>query len=568
MNGDEVTTMNERHANNAERPAPRSPRHAIPVLLGALILVLAPWRSCRADPPPQVIPAGPLEPLAFPRTLPSGAAPAAPSGKKDEPARKAPPPSTKDKDEDKPTEPKTDRFPWPPVYVGADAGLPPPAQTCPIDFCTALRLAETDNPTIGISRQAIQEALAEQLRADVLLLPSVRAGVNYHKHNGVLQSSFGEMRMVDSSDLYAGGGARALAAETVSFPMVQIVSPLADAFLEPLVARRLVAVRGSQSEAASNQILLEVARRFLELVSAEAERGALRKSEDELGEIAKLTASFARAGQGRDADAHRARAEALLLHTEVQHAEERVAVASANLAELLNLDTAVRLQSPAQATGLLQLVDPAVDLDSLVRQAQAARPELAAASAEIARRDALVKQEKVRPWLPTISLGASTGIFGGGTNRTDLVTTNPSFARFSNRSDVDLMAFWTVENLGVGNHARQKERLAQREEAAQEQVRLLNQIRREVAAAYLQTKAALCRFDIAHRQLQTAEDGYSADLRRIRGGKGLPIEVLNSANRLVGARRNLVQSILEYNLSQFELFVAVGSRPTGACLPR
>src|SRR4051794_8009933 len=50
----------------------------------------------------------------------------------------------------------------------------PPAPTYPIDLCTALRLAEADNPTIGISRQAIQEALADRLRADALLLPSLR----------------------------------------------------------------------------------------------------------------------------------------------------------------------------------------------------------------------------------------------------------------------------------------------------------------------------------------------------------------------------------------------------------
>ena len=34
-----------------------------------------------------------------------------------------------------------------------------------------------------------------------------------------------------------------LAAESVAFPMVQVLSPLADAFFEPLVARRLVSVR-------------------------------------------------------------------------------------------------------------------------------------------------------------------------------------------------------------------------------------------------------------------------------------------------------------------------------------
>src|SRR5271166_81604 len=270
--------------------------------LAALVLSFSAALSCRADPLPPVIPAGPLEPICDQGTREVRASP---------PTKETP----------KEGKPMADAAAWAAV-------LPPPAQVLPIDLCTALRLAEAENPTIAISRQAIQEALAQQLQADVLLLPSLRAGVNYRNHNGVLQSSIGEMRDVESSSLYAGGGARALAADTVAFPMVQVFSPLADAFLEPLVARRLIAVRSAQSDATSNQMLLEVARRFLELVSAEAELGALRKSEEEMGLIADLTASFARAGQGREADAHRGQAEFLLVRIEVEGAEERVAVAS------------------------------------------------------------------------------------------------------------------------------------------------------------------------------------------------------------------------------------------------
>jgi outer membrane protein TolC len=454
----------------------------------------------------------------------------------------------------------------PPDLSRAPPSLPPPAQTLPIDLCTALRLAEGDNPTIGISRQAIQEALADQLRANALLLPSLRAGGNYHDHQGVLQNSFGEIRHVHTDSLYVGGGARALAAETVAFPMIQLFSPLADAFFEPLVARRQVAVRRAQSAATANQVLLEVASRFLELVSAEAELVALRQSEEDMNEVVRLTVVFAEVGQARGADASRARGAALLLHTEEQRAEERVAIASANLAEVLNLDTAVRLQTPGQATGLLQLVDLRNDLDALVAQAQAARPELAANAAEIARREALYREEKFRPLLPTLSVGFSSGTFGGGTNRVDLVA-NPGFGKFGSRADFDVLAFWNVQNLGAGNAARQNERRAQREIATIEQVRLLHQVRREVVTAYSRAEAGWRRVEVGRDRLRSAEAGHREDLGRTRGGQGLPIEILNSTERLVRARLALIQSILEYNLGQFQLFVALGQRPTNACPP-
>ena len=116
----------------------------------------------------------------------------------------------------------------------APSSLPEYPEEQPIDLDTALRLAEVENPTIGIARQAIEAALADQLRARAMMLPHLRAGMNYHLHNGILQNSFGEMRRVDSQSFYLGGGARALASDTVAFPAVQIYSHLGDAIFEPL----------------------------------------------------------------------------------------------------------------------------------------------------------------------------------------------------------------------------------------------------------------------------------------------------------------------------------------------
>lgn len=454
-----------------------------------------------------------------------------------------------------------------PNLAEAPPALPLPSQMLPIDLCTALRIAESDNPTIGITRQAIQEALAEQQQANALLLPSLRVGTNYHNHQGILQNSFGKMRHVREQSLYAGGGARTLAAETIGFPMVQLLSPLADALFEPLVARRLVAVRSAQADATANATLLEVTSRFLELVTAEAELAAVKRSEGELHEVVELTAAFAKAGRAREADASRARGAAQLLHAEEQAVEERVAVASAKLAEVLNLDTAVRLQSPAGKTGLLQLVPFPSELEELVREAQASRPELAAVGAEIARRDVQVRQEKWRPFLPTLAIGYSTGTFGGGTNRVDIVPVRPGFGKFGSRADFDVLAYWTALNMGAGNVARHNERRAQRAQAGAERLRLLNLVRQQVVSATGRTEAGMRRVEAAREQVRTAEEGFASDIRRIRGGEGLPVEVLNSVERLVAARRNLIESLLEYNRGQMEIFVALGRRPTTACPP-
>ncbi len=62
--------------------------------------------------------------------------------------------------------------------------------------------------------------------------------------------------------------------------------------------------------------------------------------------------------------------------------------------------------------------------------------------------------------------------------------------------------------------------------------------------------------------MQDATDGFQRDLERIRGGIGLPIEVLNNAKRLAKARQALLEAIIGFDRSQFELFVALGQPPT------
>jgi outer membrane protein TolC len=440
----------------------------------------------------------------------------------------------------------------------APSSIPPAAQDYLIDLDAALRLAEVENPRIGIGRQAIQAALAEQLRAQAMLLPTLRAGTNYHLHDGVLQSSFGLMRRVNETAFYVGSGARTLAAETVAFPGVQLYSHLGDAIFEPLAARRLVSAAQARSVAIANTTLLDVAVRYLELVRAEADLAAVRQSEVDLNQVVQITAAYAETKQGRPADALRARTDALLLHNERQMQEENVVVAASELSRLLNLDPAVRLWTPSDAIGIVQLVDPNARPEELVQQAFAARPELAALRAEIARKQVQIKQEKCRPFFPTLSVGYSAGGFTGSTNLTNLVPVEPHMGP---RTDFDVIAYWTLQNAGMGNVARTRIRTAERNEAQLELTRTFNEIGRDVVQQYNFSEARYREVEIARQRLKTAERGFQQDLTRIKGAAGLPIEVLNSMRLLTRARLALIEATFAYDVAQFRLFVALGQPP-------
>jgi len=432
-------------------------------------------------------------------------------------------------------------------------------EECPIDLSMALRLAEAENPTIALGRQAIQEALALQLQARALMLPSLNAGAMYHLHQGALQAANGQIMKVDSQSVYFGSGDWTYASQTVLIPGVQIFGNLGDAYYAPLAAAQVVNSRSADSRGIENQVLLEVATLYLNLVKAEADLASIRQSEESLGQVLKATATFAEKGQGRLGDYHRSRTTSLLLHSREQRTQETVAVAAAELGRRLHLDPSVRLKTGGGTIEVVQLVDPAYSVDELVQIAQMARPEAAARSADIAAADYRLKQEYARPFLPLLSVGFSAGGFGGGS---DLV--NSSFQRVAGRTDFDVYAVWTLDNLGFGNAAIQKERLAERDEAVARRGLILNQIGREVADAYAFWLARRQDLDFARQRLKTAVEGAGEEIARTRGGESLPLEAINSVDLLVTAREELIAALIGYDLSQFQLFIAIGQTPNAA----
>ena len=317
---------------------------------------------------------------------------------------------------------------------------------------------------------------------------------------------------MDRQDFYIGAGAGAFVAGTVAIPGVQLFSPLADSLFAPKIASQVVAIRSFEALAANNTVLLDVGVRYYDLVGAEGRLAAVRQSELNMGEVVRLTAEQAKAGQGNQADADRAKSEALLFHQDEQRAEEEVAVASARLAELLNLDPSGRLQSQEGPVQFLKLVDGKQPLESLIQTALEYRPEVGARNAAIAANQTRYRQECYRPFLPTLSVGYSAGGFGGNGSLAP-----PTTAAFNSRTDLDAFAFWTLQNLGFGNLALKHRRRAEVNEAEAELFITINQVRDDVAEAYADSAARRREVDVARRQMKRAHDGFQSDVKRVRG---------------------------------------------------
>src|SRR5262249_32595187 len=137
----------------------------------------------------------------------------------------------------------------------------------------------------------------------------------------------------------------------------------------------------------------------------------------------------------------------------------------------------------------------------------------------------------------------------------------PRFGAFADREDLDVMGYWTLQNLGVGNKSMIEAAKSRLRSADLELLVTLDRIRSDDAAALARTHARFAQIRSTELGIGAALLAFEEDMTRIRGAEGLPLEPINSLRLLVRARQEYLDAILDYNKSQFELYVAVGKPP-------
>jgi outer membrane protein TolC len=460
---------------------------------------------------------------------------------------------------------KLEDLPQPRATFGLVAEPAPPSQlnpnVKPIDLCSALKLAGVDNPDILLARERITFADAQRQYAAAQILPNINFGGNLDAHQGTLQQSTGKIIQVNRDSLYLGLGANAVAAGSVNIPGIVWNGNVSQGIYAALVARQVVAQRSFESDAVRNDVLLRVATTYLELLRGTGRRAVIAQNRADAAEMARVTANFAREGEGRQSDADRAATELQLVNEDLLQADAEIETASARLAQLLNLDPAIRLYPTDGWVVPAPVVPDPIPLPELLTIALTQRPELHAQQAAIRAALLALDGAKVLPFSPNVIIGYSNGSFGGGSNLAKQSTGQARFANFDDRQDVDAILYWSLQNLGVGNVAMI--RLA-RSNLRQEELRrliVLNRVRSEVAAAYARSHARYAQIATTEKAVTAGRRAYQEDLFRTRNGQGLPIELLDSMRLMGRSRLTYLDTIIDYNRAQFELYVALGQPP-------
>jgi outer membrane protein TolC len=462
-----------------------------------------------------------------------------------------------------------------PRVASADLAQAPPTilqpGEFPIDLGSALRLAGAENPELLLARQRVTEAAAVRQLAAAQALPNLNLGSNLSLHQGALQQANGNVLQVNRDSLYVGMGANAVGAGTVNIPGLYYNLNVGEAWYGFLTTRQRVTTSNANAAAVRNDVLLRVFLAYLDLLRGEGRQAIARTNRVEAAEVARLTAEFAATGQGRKADADRAAVELRRRDVEVAQAEGETLAASARLAELLNLDPSTRLKPIDGWVVPEPIVPDPIPLPELLAIALLQRPELAARRSEIQTALYELSVARILPFAPNVILGFSAGGFGGGSN---LIASPEGFingsgdrvvgSRFGNledRSDFDVAVFWTFRNMGLGNLALIRAADSRARQSRLRELETLNLVRAQVAEAHGWVAARNLQIDAAQKAVRASQDAFTQDLARIRGGQGLPLELVDSLRLLGQSRYEFLDAVVDYNRAQVRLWVALGRPP-------
>lgn len=441
-------------------------------------------------------------------------------------------------------------------------------ETAPIDLASAFALIGVQNPQFLAAQQRVLEATALRQLAAVQLLPTINLGGSGDSHRGVLQQPDGNILKVNRDSLYLGAGANAVGASTVNIPGVVWSFNVSDNIYSYLAARQVEAQRLAGVDAANYDVQRQVAVAYLNLVRAAGLRSVAWQGREEVAEVARITAAFAKAGQGRPADADRAASELGSRDGDVIDAEALFVRTSARLASLVGLDTAVRLSPVDRWAVPHSIVPEPIPMPELLAIAILQRPELAEQRADVQRALLTLNAAEMLPFSPNVLIGFSAGALGGGSNlasepvgTTDFAFGQERFGNFDSRTDLDVVVFWSLRNLGFGNRAQMAASASRFRQSQWKELMVLDRVRAEVATAFTRVHARVHQQRTAEEAVREAEIAWKEDLARTRGNEGLPIEVLNSQRLLYKSRIALLNTIVDYNIAQFELYQALGQPP-------
>jgi outer membrane protein TolC len=466
----------------------------------------------------------------------------------------------------------------PPPPGGETVALPlPPLEPgdlrFPINLATALRLADARPLIVAAAQATAWVAEAQLQKAGVLWIPSFMVTSSYVRHDGPIDfnggvnvpqgenslgqnapGSFGKPLNQNLNWFIAGVG------------LYQVVATT-DVIFQPLASRQDLNAKRWDIQTAKNDALMEVARSYFNVHRFRGQyAGALYTVKEGRRLIAAIETISRDLAPAVEVD--RARNMLAFLEQQAVMARENWRVASADLTQILRLDPRAVCEPLEHDHLQVTLIDPSRSLDDLIPIGLTNRPELAAHKAQIEAALVRIRQEKMRPLLPSILITGwqtpggmipQASIFGTGNGG--------KLNLWSFRDDISTQMVWQLDSFGIGNAALIKKRRGEQSQAVVALFQAQDAVAAEINQAQAKVQMAASRVVQAERSLRTGIVTYLRNFegmgqtRRFENVLELifPPQVVVFALKLLHtAFHEYFNTVADYNTAQFELFHALG----------
>jgi outer membrane protein TolC len=476
---------------------------------------------------------------------------------------------------------------------------PPPLEPgdlrFPINLATALRLSDA-RPLVVVAAQASAwVAEAKLLHAKVLWVPTVNFAADYIRHDGIgpdlnngqiippqtnalgkFEAGLPGKPLNQNINFFYGGGGFTLAPSTPNYffqpdpgpallpaPMMQY---LTDIIFEPLRQRQNLNAARWDIQTAKNDALYQTAYAYF---NVHRWRGMYAVNVDVVQRGRRLVAEIADLSRDLVSAAEIDRARNLLAELEqaAVSARQQWRVASADLTRVLRLDPRAVVEPLEHDHAQITLIDPDRSLDDLIPIGLTNRPELAAHQAMVQATLVAIRREKMRPLVPSLLInGLQTpmelievggiGIGNGG-----------KLNNWGSRDDISPQVLWSADGMGLSNLARVKQQRGMASGQIVELFRIQDKVAAEVTRAQADVQSAAARVVQAERQLEAALINYNGNVEGLRQTRRFgnvleqifrPQEAVFALQLLWSAYDNYITTVAEYNISQFEMFHALG----------
>ena len=441
----------------------------------------------------------------------------------------------------------------------------------PINLAAALRLADARPLIVAMAQASTWVAEADLTRAKLLWIPTLNLGFDYLRHDGGGPDFNKGIMTAPSVNFFYGG-----------LGMWGTISTT-DAIFAPLAMRQVLNSAHWDIQSAKNDALLQTADAYFQV---HQHRGmyagglyTVERGYELVERIANLSGELV-----PKVEVDRARNLLAELEQQTVYSRQEWRVWSANLTQVLRLDPRAVVEPLEHDHAQITLIDPAQTLDSLMPIALTNRPELGSYQALVQASIARIRQEKARPFLPSLLINGfqtpyemiQAGIFGMGSNS--------SLNQWRGRDDLSYQPLWQLDAFGLGNLARIKEQRGYQSQAIIAFFKTQDMVAGDVTRALARVQASAARVVQADRALRTAiitfNGNYEGLQQTTRLGNVLvlvnrPQEAVFALQLLKLAFDEYFTTVGDYNRAQFELFHALGYpareltqiRSTGEALP-